>query len=70
MRRGGGNPGELPGMRSGEGLLWMGAGKLLGVGVKGGKGDSRIFFWNIFLIEFNNFLFNILIEIYFTYHKI
>lgn len=40
------------------------------LGVKGGKGDSRIFFWNIFLIEFNNFLFNILIEIYFTYYKI
>lgn len=70
MRRGGGNTGELPCMRSGGILLWMGAGKLLEVGVKGGKGDFRIFFWSIFLIEFNNFLFNILIEIYFTYHKI
>lgn len=70
MRRGGGNTGELPCMRSGRVLLWMGAGKLLEVGVKGGKGDFRILFWSIFLIEFNNFLFNILIEIYFTYHKI
>lgn len=57
-------------MRSRGVLLWIGAGKLLEVGVKGGKGDFRILFRNIFLIEFNNFLFNILIEIYFTYHKI
>lgn len=70
MRRCGGNTGELPCMHSGGGLLWMGAGKLLKVGVKGVKGDFRILFWNIFLIEFNNFLFNILIEIYFTHHKI